>query len=88
MNTFYVIEKGNLYLGVSCGQFRYHSLENALKFHDVVSATEISNILERMFSSISDEFRNVKTAKYITEYDEDGKLSTWIKSPDKKLKEK
>lgn len=71
MNTFYVIEKGNLYLGISCGQFRYHSLDGAIKFHDVVSAKEVSNVLGQMFGSISDEFRNVKITEHITEFDDE-----------------
>ena len=71
MNTFYVIEKGNLYLGIDCGQFRYHNLEDALKFHDVVSAKEMSNVLGQMFGSISDEFGNVKITEHITEFDEE-----------------
>jgi hypothetical protein len=71
MNTFYVIEKGSLYLGISCGQFRYYNLDEAIKFHDVVSAKEVSNILGQMFGSISDEFRNVKITEHITEFDAD-----------------
>ena len=70
MNTFYVIEKGNQYLGISCGQFRYHNIDGALKFHDVVSAKEMSNVLGSMFGSISDEFRNVKITEHITEFDD------------------
>jgi len=71
MNTFYVIEKGNLYLGISCGQFRYHNLDGAIKFYDVVSAKEVSNVLGQMFGSISDEFRNVKITDHITEFDDE-----------------
>lgn len=64
--TFWVIEKGDLYLGVSCNQFKYVSqVGDAIKFTDNLSATEIRNILKMMFSSIGDEFNNTLITEHV-----------------------
>lgn len=72
--TFWVIEKDDLYLGVSCNQFHYMtSIENALKFTDSLTATELRNVLKLMFSSISGDFNNTLVTEHIlnSEYDID-----------------
>jgi len=64
--TFWVIEKGNLYLGISCNQFKYMArIEDALKFTDSLTATELRNVLKLMFSSISEDFNNTLVTEHI-----------------------
>ena len=65
METFWVIEKNGLYLGISCNQYRFHTLHTCTKFLDEVSARDFLSVAFAMFGGITSEFSNCEVTEHL-----------------------
>ena len=69
MKTFWVIEKGGLYVGLVCNQYGFFTIQDSLRFHDEYSARRTLEALLTMFSGITEDFHRARITEHESVYD-------------------